>query len=240
MVLEGLKKAGGSIPPLTTAPWCMIASTSVSKTDGSGHEPEGATINKTQNMELKFKKLSEQAVLPVRAHKSDAGLDLTCTRVETGINECGQLMLIYHTDLAVEIPEGYVGLLFPRSSIYKKSIALTNSVGVVDSGYRGEIMCVFKSTTDVVPAIYKQGERFCQLVVVPIPAVEVVEATELSESDRSEAGFGSTGNKNEYSAPDTESTPGSADDAKVSPESAEDVEQITEAAAGDKNTPEQA
>lgn len=144
-------------------------------------------------MELKFKKLSEKAVMPVRAHKSDAGLDLTCTRINTGINDCGQLMLIYHTDLAVEIPEGHVGLLFPRSSIYKKSLAQTNSVGVIDAGYRGEIMAVFKTTTDVVPAIYKEGERFCQLVIVPIPDIDVVEVEELSATDRQEDGFGSTG-----------------------------------------------
>lgn len=141
-------------------------------------------------MQLKFKKLSEKATLPVRAHKSDAGLDLTTIGISSVINECGQVMLVYHTGLAVEIPEGYVGLLFPRSSIYKKSLMATNSVGVIDSGYRGEIMMVLKVTTDVVPAIYKEGDHFAQLVIVPIPEIEVVEAEELSESDRGETGFG--------------------------------------------------
>lgn len=148
-------------------------------------------------MQLKFKKLSEKATLPVRAHKSDAGLDLTTVGISSVINECGQLMLVYHTGLAVEIPEGYVGLLFPRSSIYKKSLMATNSVGVIDSGYRGEIMMVLKATTDVVPAVYKEGERFAQLVIVPIPEIEVVEAEELSESDRGENGYGSTDTKAE-------------------------------------------
>lgn len=143
-------------------------------------------------MQLKFKKLSENAVLPVKAHATDAGLDLTATSITTQINECGQLMLVYHTGLAVEIPEGYVGLLFPRSSIYKKSLAQTNSVGVIDAEYRGEIMAVFKTTTDVVPAVYKAGDRFAQLVIVPIPELEVVEADELSDSDRGENGYGST------------------------------------------------
>jgi dUTP pyrophosphatase len=143
-------------------------------------------------MQLKFKKLSEDAVLPVKAHDTDAGLDLTATGITTQINECGQLMLVYHTGLAVEIPDGYVGLLFPRSSVYKKSLAQTNSVGVIDAGYRGEIMAVFKTTTDVVPAVYKQGDRFAQLVIVPIPEIEVVEAEELSDSDRGEGGYGST------------------------------------------------
>lgn len=151
-------------------------------------------------MTLKFKKLSDKAVMPVRAHKSDAGLDLTATSVTTTINECGQLMLVYHTDLAVEIPEGYVGLLFPRSSIYKKSLQQTNSVGVIDAGYRGELMVVFKTTTDVIPAVYKEGDRFAQLVIVPIPELEVVEAEELSTSDRGENGYGSTNNENTSAA----------------------------------------
>lgn len=157
-------------------------------------------------MTLKFKKLSDKAVMPVRAHKSDAGLDLTATSITTVINECGQLMLVYHTDLAVEIPEGHVGLLFPRSSIYKKSLQQTNCVGVIDSGYRGELMVVFKTTTDCVPAIYKEGERFCQLVIVPIPSIEVEEADTLSESDRSDNGYGSTGNES-AAADDTNSEP---------------------------------
>ena len=151
-------------------------------------------------MQLKFKKLSEKATLPVRAHKSDAGLDLTTIGISSVINECGQVMLVYHTGLAVEIPEGYVGLLFPRSSIYKKSLMATNSVGVIDSGYRGEIMMVLKVTTDVVPAIYKEGDRFAQLVIVPIPEIEAVEAEELSESDRGTDSYGSTDAKPEAPA----------------------------------------
>lgn len=154
----------------------------------------GATNNISfiHNMELKIKRLSEEAILPIRAHKSDAGIDLTCTRITQEINECGQLILVYHTDLAMEIPEGYVGLLFPRSSISNKSLAVTNSVGVIDSGYRGEIMAKMRATTDVVPAIYKPGERFAQLVLVQIPDVSISEIAELSESDRGEGGFGST------------------------------------------------
>lgn len=146
-------------------------------------------------MELKFKKLSDKAVAPVRAHKTDAGLDLTTIGFTTTVNEAKELMLVYHTDIAVEIPEGYVGLLFPRSSIYKKSLMQTNCVGVIDSGYRGEIMVVYKTTTNSVPEIYKAGERFCQLVIVPVPQFDPIEVEELSESDRGEGGFGSTGNE---------------------------------------------
>lgn len=151
-------------------------------------------------MELKIKRLTEDAILPIRAHKGDAGIDLTCTTITQEINECGQLSIIYHTGLAMEIPEGYVGLLFPRSSISNKSLMLTNSVGVIDSGYRGEVMAKMRSTTDVVPAIYKPGERFAQLVIVPIPEVEITEVAELSETDRGEGGFGSTENTTEAPA----------------------------------------
>lgn len=153
-------------------------------------------------MELKFNRLKDTAVLPIRAHEGDAGLDLTCTSVSTEVNECGQVIIVYHTDLAVEIPEGFVGLLFPRSSIYKKALSVTNSVGVIDSGYRGEIMMKMRSTTDVVPAIYKPGERFCQLVIVPyLKDITVVESVELAESDRGTDGYGSTDAQQTTDAP---------------------------------------
>lgn len=146
-------------------------------------------------MDIKFKKLSEKAVAPVKAHKTDAGFDLVATKITTEVGEDAKLVIVYHTDLAIEIPEGYVGLLFPRSSIFKKSLMLTNSVGVIDSGYRGEIMAKFKCNTDVVPSVYKDNERFIQLIIMPYPEVTFTEAEELSESDRGENGHGSTGNE---------------------------------------------
>lgn len=163
-------------------------------------------------MEIKYKRLSEKAVAPVRAHKSDAGFDLTVSRITTELNECGQLVLVYHTDLAFEIPEGYYGQLMTRSSISKKSLRLTTSSSVIDSGYRGEVTAKFMSTTDVVPAVYQEGERFAQLLILPLPEVEFVEADELTESDRGEGGFGSTGtgveqNANEENVQDDEPTP---------------------------------
>lgn len=154
-------------------------------------------------MEIKFKRLSEEAILPIRANKNDAGIDLTATRITQEINECGQLILVYHTDLAVEIPEGYVGLLFHRSSVYKKSLMMTNCVGVIDAGYRGEIMSKMRSTTDVVPAIYKPGERFAQLVIIPIADITIAEAAELSEAERGDNGFGSSDNISAATLPDT-------------------------------------
>lgn len=84
-------------------------------------------------MVIKFKRLSDNAIAPVKAHVTDAGFDLTCTRITTEINECGQLVLVYHTDIAVEIPDGYFGALVPRSSISKKSLTLTNCIGVIDA-----------------------------------------------------------------------------------------------------------
>lgn len=143
-------------------------------------------------MEIKFKKLSHKAVMPSKAHKTDAGFDLTTTGITTELNECGQLVIVYHTDLALEIPEGYFAQLMPRSSIAKKSLRLTSGCSVIDSGYRGEIIAKFIATTDVVPAVYKVDDKFAQLVILPVPNVEFVESDNLSESDRGDGGFGSS------------------------------------------------
>lgn len=145
-------------------------------------------------MKLKVKKLDDKAILPKRMHSTDAGMDLTAIKITTELSEDSRLVLVYHTGLSVEIPEGYMGLLFPRSSIYKKSLALTNCVGVVDSGYRGEVLCKFVTITNAVPAIYREGERFAQLIIMPIPEVEIEEVTELNDSERGENGYGSTEN----------------------------------------------
>lgn len=146
-------------------------------------------------MKLKFKKLSEKAVIPTRAHDDDAGFDLTATEISTQINKCGQLVMVYHSGIAVEIPNGYVGLLFERSSVYETSLILSNCVGVIDSGYRGEIQAVFRNTTDVIPNVYNVGERFAQLVVMKLPEIEFVESDKLSASSRGDGGFGSTDKK---------------------------------------------
>ena len=140
-------------------------------------------------MKIKFKKLSPSAVMPRKAHASDAGFDLTCTRFEV---KNGQLFT-YHTDIAVEIPDGHVGLLFPRSSVFKQDLFLTNSVGVVDSGYRGEVMFKFKHIASEVKKNYQVGDRIGQLIIIPYPDVEFVEAEELSDSERGAGGYGSSG-----------------------------------------------
>ena len=152
-------------------------------------------------MTIRFKRLNERATAPVRAHKGDAGFDLTSTSITTEVSECGQLVLVYHTGLAVEIPEGYFGMLVSRSSISKKSMVLTNCAGVIDSNYRGEVMAKFKVTTDVIPALYNEGERFAQLLILPVPEVEFEEFEELNGSERDTDGFGSTGDEKIQSAP---------------------------------------
>ena len=140
-------------------------------------------------MKIRVKKLSADAVIPSKAHASDAGFDMTCTRFEVTNGE----LFTYHTDIAVEIPDGNVGLLFPRSSIYKQDLLLTNSVGVVDSGYRGEVMFKFKPIAYEVKQHYQVGDRIGQLIIIPYPDVEFVEAEELSDSERGEGGYGSSG-----------------------------------------------
>ena len=103
--------------------------------------------------------------------------------------------IVYGTGLAVEIPEGMVGLVFPRSSIRDKDLVLSNSVGVIDSGYRGEIMATFNLKNPWSPDdVYKVGDRIAQLVIMPVPLAHYVEVDELSETERGKEGHGSTGN----------------------------------------------
>lgn len=147
-------------------------------------------------MDVKFKKLHDDAKIPSYAHDTDAGLDLTAVSFTQEFDKSNKLVLVYHTGLAVEIPEGYVGLIFMRSSVSNKSISLTNAVAVIDSGYRGELLLKYKITTDSLPTIYQPGEKIGQLIIIPYPKIEPIEAEELSVSDRNEGGFGSTDTSN--------------------------------------------
>ena len=140
-------------------------------------------------MKIKVKRLNELAMLPTKAHATDAGFDLYAT--SKIYDNDGNV--VYGCGLAFEIPEGYMGLVFPRSSNAKKSLILTNSVGVIDSGYRGEVTAKFKRLYPISQGEYAIGERFAQLIVMPIPAVEFEEAEELSESERGVGGYGSSG-----------------------------------------------
>ena len=143
-------------------------------------------------MQVKIKLLSESAKTPTFAHKGDAGADLYVSRIDY---DYANEITTYHSDVAFEIPEGHVGLMFSRSSIYKTGQAPCNAVGVIDSGYRGEVsMRTYMVASDVDNAIsYKEGDRFAQLVIMPIPAIEFVESDELSDTDRGAGGYGSTG-----------------------------------------------
>lgn len=139
-------------------------------------------------MKVKIKKLVESAVIPSYAKEGDAGMDLTATSVwrDDDGNIC------YGTGLAFEIPNGYVGLLFPRSSNAKKDLLLTNSVGVIDSGYRGQITFKFKSCVGT-DNIYQLGDRVGQIIIMPYPNIEFEEVEELTETERGIGGYGSTG-----------------------------------------------
>ena len=140
-------------------------------------------------MKVNIKKLDSAARIPAYAKSGDAGLDLYAVSITTNLHK-----ITYGTGIAIEIPEGYVGLIFPRSSISKYDLALTNSVGVIDSGYRGEIKFVFNKLDAVDHhEIYKVGDKIGQLVIMPYPQIELNEVDELSISDRGENGFGSTG-----------------------------------------------
>lgn len=143
-------------------------------------------------MILKVKKLNEKAVIPTKANPGDAGLDLTAISTSQHLDRNG-ITVEYGTGLAFEIPEGHVGLIFPRSSIHKTSLSLTNAVGVIDSGYRGEVKFKFRDLSNNIGKVYQIGDRVGQLVIIPIPEVEVVISEELSDTQRGSGAFGSTG-----------------------------------------------
>ena len=143
-------------------------------------------------MKVKIKKVHPDAVIPSYAKNGDAGLDLVATTI---ISETlGSIT--YGLGIALEIPEGFVGLVFPRSSIRKTNLQLSNSVGVIDSGYRGELQATFnkiQGIDNVERENYKIGDRVCQIMIIPHPTIELNEVNELSNTERGEGGFGSTG-----------------------------------------------
>lgn len=141
-------------------------------------------------MDVNIKKLDKNAFLPKYANVGDAGMDLTATSkwYDDDNNVC------YGTGIAMEIPKGYVGLVFPRSSNAKQDLILSNGVGVIDSGYRGEIMLKFKLVEDRhLAKDYNVGDRVGQIIIIPYPKIEFVEVSELSETDRGNGGYGSSG-----------------------------------------------
>jgi dUTP pyrophosphatase len=142
-------------------------------------------------MKIHFKKLNPQAQKPKFGKPGDAGADLVATTVD--LSRDGQV--VYGTGIAVEIPEGMVGLVFPRSSVRNYNLSMANSVGVIDSGYRGEIMVTFNFNSRTPDnTIYQVSDRIAQLVIMPVPLIQYKEVDELSETQRGTDGHGSTGN----------------------------------------------
>lgn len=155
-------------------------------------------------MLVKIKKLCKEAVIPSYSKPGDAGMDIVA--INRDFDDYGNV--IYGTGIAMEIPEGYVGLIFPRSSICKYDLSLTNCVGVIDSGYRGEIKAVFKPNNyfcddpqeyrdaishKEIAEMYNIGDKICQIVIMPYPKIEFEEVEDLTDSERGDGGYGSTG-----------------------------------------------
>ena len=142
-------------------------------------------------MKIKLKKLHANAVAPQFGKPGDAGADLVATSLEWRTPS----QVVYGTGIAVEIPEGMVGLVFPRSSIRNYDLEMSNSVGVIDSGYRGEVMVTFNvNHLDFgFASKYDVGDRIAQLIIMPVPLVEYIVVDELSETERGTGGHGSTG-----------------------------------------------
>jgi len=141
-------------------------------------------------IELAIRRLRDDAVLPERAYSGDAGLDLAaCERVELAPGERATVP----TGLAVAIPEGFAGFVQPRSGLAARhGLTVVNSPGLVDSGYRGELRVVLLNTDAHEAFVVEPGMRIAQLVVLPVPELELVEVEELPESERGVRGFGSS------------------------------------------------
>jgi dUTP pyrophosphatase len=140
---------------------------------------------------LQIRRLRPEAVLPARAYAGDAGFDLAaCERVELGPGE----RAVVSTGLAVAIPEGYAGFVQPRSGLaVNHGISIVNTPGLIDPGYRGEVLVVLVNTDPREPFVVEPGARVAQLVVVPVPSVAVAEVDELPATERGPRGHGSSG-----------------------------------------------
>lgn len=138
--------------------------------------------------QLAIKLLHPAAKLPSRQTSGAAGYDMTATSVsiENGL-------LVYGTGVAMKIPDGYVGLLFPRSSISKYTLQLSNAVGVIDNDFTDEVKFKFRYVYSGQETVYKVGDRIGQLLLLKLPEFDMVEVTELAETARGKGGFGSTG-----------------------------------------------
>ncbi len=144
-----------------------------------------------KNVDIRIKKLTEEAIIPQYANDGDAGLDV-CSIEDIEINP-GQRKFI-HTGLAIEIPEGFAGFMQPRSGLaIKHGISIVNTPGLIDSGYRGELKIILINTDKSEPFHISKGDRIAQLVIQEVPHVNLIEVDDLNTSKRGEKGFGSSG-----------------------------------------------
>ena len=141
--------------------------------------------------ELSFTRVDPEAVLPARAHPGDAGLDLrSAVDIEVGPGERAMVP----TGIAVAIPDGYAGLVLPRSGLASAhGLTMANAPGLIDAGYRGEVICAVVNLDRNEPVKIARGDRIAQLVVVAVPDLDPVWVDQLPSSTRGEGGFGSTG-----------------------------------------------
>ncbi len=145
-------------------------------------------------MTLKIKKLDDKAIIPTYGTEYSAGADLYALTDTSITVDSGKTVLV-HTGISMEIPEGFVGLVFARSGLAtKKNLAPANKVGVIDADYRGEIMVALHNH-GAAPQTVESGERIAQLAIVPFLKAEFEECDELSDTERGTGGFGSTGKK---------------------------------------------
>lgn len=143
-------------------------------------------------MELKVKKMRDNAILPTRGDSEAAAVDLYACIDEPIVLTPGDTAKI-PTGIACEFPEGYFGLIAPRSSVgIKRRLVLLNTVGVIDWSYNGEILMAFKNDGDMRQVI-QPGERLAQMILLPYVTYNIVETDTLTETERGEGGFGSTG-----------------------------------------------
>ena len=168
-------------------------------------------------MTIKFKKILEDAVQPVRVANSGTGYNLVAKSVATDVNERGQINIVYRTGLGVEIPEGYVGILYAPSNIYKTTLRMCSS-RVLSGSIDDEVIVRYMNTIDVVPAAYSVGDVIAKLVIVKEEDVEFTEFIDMTEQSAAD---------DEQGLPETEGEP-------TNPENIETV------SGGEENIPEQA
>ena len=139
-------------------------------------------------IDIKYERVSNEIVPPMKATEDSAGFDLYISEPDMVCSGCTRLL---KTGLKLEIPKGYVGLIYSRSGMAKEGFVVANGVGVIDSDYRGEIGVLIHNRT-AWDKVFMKGTRIAQIVFQPVPTINLVEST-LSETDRGEGGFGSTG-----------------------------------------------